>query len=121
MAYLLLVVENADERRARPVEEGRRAMDRMLRYAEALKARGVFRACDALEGDARAARVTHRNGKRAVVDGPFTESKEIVGGYFLIDCASREEAVALASECPATEWATIEVREIGPCWEGSQP
>jgi len=63
-------------------------------------------------------RVEVRGGKRTLIDGPFAESKEIVGGFFLLDCRTKEQAIAIASECPATEWATVEVREIGPCWEG---
>jgi hypothetical protein len=51
-----------------------------------------------------------------VLDGPFAEAKEMVGGFFLLDCATREEAVAIARECPAAEWATVEVRATGPCY-----
>jgi len=58
-----------------------------------------------------------RGGKRNVVDGPFTEAKELVGGFFLLDVKTREEALALAGECPASQWATLEVRETGPCYE----
>jgi hypothetical protein len=74
---------------------------------------------DSLTSDARGVRVRVRGGKRTVVDGPFTEAKEIVGGFFLLDGITKDEAVAIASECPATEWATVEVREIGNCWEGN--
>ena len=56
------------------------------------------------------------NGKRTLVDGPFSEAKEMVGGYFLVECASREDAVAIAGAIPAAEWATVEVREFGPCF-----
>jgi hypothetical protein len=51
-----------------------------------------------------------------VLDGPFAEAKEMVGGFFLVDVPTREEAVALARECPAAEWAEIEVRALGPCY-----
>ena len=61
-------------------------------------------------------RTEMRNGKRSMVDGPFAEAKEIVGGFFLLDC-TREQALAAATECPAAEYATIEVREVGPCWD----
>ena len=61
-------------------------------------------------------RVKVRDGKPMLIDGPFAESKEMVGGYFILDCATRDEAVAIASEVPAAEWATIEVREFGPCF-----
>jgi hypothetical protein len=60
-------------------------------------------------------RLSMRAGRQSVVDGPFTESKEIVGGFFLLDCPTREQALRLAADCPAAEWATIEVRETGPC------
>ena len=62
-------------------------------------------------------RLSVHEGRRKVVDGPFTEAKEFVGGFFLLDCPTREQALGLASECPAAEWATIEVREVGPCYE----
>ncbi len=119
MPYLLLIVEPAEQRRSRPADEGRLAYERMLGFTENLRRRGVLRASDSLKSDAEGVRIAVRGGKRVVVDGPFAESKEIVGGFFLLDCRSKEEAVAIAAECPATEWATVEVREIGRCWEGS--
>ena len=57
-----------------------------------------------------------RAGQRRLLDGPFAEAKEMVGGYFLLDCATRDEAVAIAAQCPAAAWATVEVRETGPCY-----
>ncbi|MNT98770.1 YCII-related domain protein [compost metagenome] len=50
------------------------------------------------------------------MDGPYAEAKEMIGGFFLLTCDSREEALALAAECPAAQWATVEVRELGPCF-----
>jgi hypothetical protein len=47
-----------------------------------------------------------------VVDGPFTESKEVLGGFYLVECASKEEAVAWAAKCPGAAYGTMEVREI---------
>lgn len=119
MPYLLLIVEDPDTRRNRTPEEGHQAYDRMLRFTEGLQSRGLLKASNSLRADAEGVRVRVRGGKRALVDGPFTESKEIVGGFFYLDCDSKAEAVAIASGCPATEWATVEVREIGPCWEGN--
>jgi len=60
--------------------------------------------------------VTMRGEKSMVRDGPFAEAKEMIGGFFLLDCATRAEAVAIAAECPAAEWCDVEVRETGPCW-----
>lgn len=120
MAYMLLVVESGENRRSRSVEEGRLAMERMLHFDTSLKARGLCKASDSLRSDAEGVRLQVRGGKRTVSDGPFTESKEIVGGFFLLECRTREEALAIAHECPALEWgAIVEVRETGPCYEGN--
>jgi hypothetical protein len=115
MAYLLLIIEPKGQRHERGVEAGRIAFDHMIRYAESLKARGVLAGTNSLKSDG--VRLTVNDGKRAVVDGPFTEAKEMVGGYFLVDVETRDEALALAAECPAAEWAAVEVRETGPCYE----
>ncbi|HEY4447736.1 MAG TPA: YciI family protein [Steroidobacteraceae bacterium] len=115
MSYMLLIVEPQGQRRSRTAEDGRDLYQRMLDYTESLKARGVLLASDSLRS--RAARVSTRAGRQSVLDGPFAESKELIGGFFLLDCATRDEAVGLAAECPAAEWATIEVREIGPCYD----
>jgi hypothetical protein len=58
-----------------------------------------------------------RAGRPQVVDGPFAETKELVGGYYLLNCETQAEATAIAAECPAAEWATVEVRRIGTCYE----
>ena len=109
---MLLVMEPVGQREARPVLDGKVLYDRMVTFGESLKARGVLKAYDSLGSN----RVAVRDGKRSVIDGPFAEAKEIVGGFFLLDC-SREDAIRYASECPAAEFASIEVREVGPCWE----
>jgi hypothetical protein len=117
MSYMLLILEKSEDRRSRGLDAGREAYASMMRYGEGLKARGILKASNALRSDALGVRLSERDGARTMVDGPFTESKEIVGGFFLVDCATREEAIALAGECPAAAWATIEVREIGTCFE----
>jgi hypothetical protein len=114
MSYMLLIMEPHGQRAARTAEEGTRAYERMLEFAASLKARGLLRATESLRtGGVRVA--THA-GKRTRVDGPFAETKELVGGFFLLDCADAEQAIAIAGECPAAEWATVEVRELGPCY-----
>jgi hypothetical protein len=115
MAYMLLVVEQPGQRATRSMDEGRDEYQRMLDYSESLKADGVLIASHSLGSDA--VRLDMRAGKARVVDGPFTEAKEIIGGYFLVNCATRDEALAIARACPATEWATIEVRPVAPCYE----
>jgi len=115
MAYMLLIVEPKGQRRERGREAGEAAYQRMLDYSGSLEARGMLVASNSLKGEA--ARVDKHNGSTRVLDGPFTETKELIGGFFLIDCATRAEALELAQQCPASEWATIEVREVGPCYE----
>lgn len=118
MAYLLLIVEPRGQRAARTPEEGQQAYAQMVRFAEGLKARGLLKAVESLRSDSEGTRVRVRDKKSTLLDGPFAESKEMVGGFFLIDCATKEQAIAIASECPAAEWATVEVREVGPCFLG---
>ena len=116
MNYMMLIVEPPGQRVERGVEEGQKVYARMLRYADELKERGVLRGVESLATDSRGVRVQVRDGRPRLVDGPFTEAKEMIGGFFLIDVATRDEAVAIASACPAAEWATVEQRETGPCW-----
>ena len=118
MAYLLLILEPRTQRRSRSPEEGQQAYAQMVHFGEGLKARGLLRASESLRSDSEGVRVTVRDGKPTLLDGPFAESKEMVGGFFLLDCETREQAIAIASECPAAEWATVEVRELGPCHAG---
>jgi hypothetical protein len=116
MSYMLLIVEPVGQRRERTEDEGRALYDSMLKFSADLKARGLLTVSQSLRSDAEAVRIQVRQGKRTLTDGPFAEAKEMVGGYFLLTCKTREEAVAIATECPAAQWATVEVREFGPCF-----
>lgn len=116
MAYLLLVMEPVEQRGQRTEEEGREAYRQMAEFAETLKTRGVLRAVESLTSMKDAARVTSAQGDTRVIDGPFAEAKEMIGGFFLIDCETHAQAVAIAAECPAAKWCTIEVRKVGPCY-----
>jgi hypothetical protein len=114
MSYMLLIVEAQGQRSTRSDAEGRAVYQRMVDYAQSLEARGVLLGVNSLKRES--ARLVKHGGKASVVDGPFTEAKEFIGGYFLLDCASFEQARAYAEQCPAAEWATIEIREVGPCY-----
>jgi hypothetical protein len=119
MSFILLVVEKPGDRQAISAAEGHRRYDRMVAFGKGLGPR--LRAVESLLTDAGAVRVSKRGGRTATLDGPFAEAKEMVGGFFLLDVATRDEALAIAKDCPAAEWATIEVREAGPCWAESDP
>lgn len=116
MSYMLLIAEQHGQREERGLVEGQKVYAQMQRFAEVLKARGVLLGVESLANDARGVRVQVRGGRQHLVDGPFTEAKEMIGGFFLLDVATREQAIAIAAECPAAAWATVEVRETGPCW-----
>ncbi|MDI1261474.1 YciI family protein [Aquabacterium sp.] len=117
MPYMLLVVEPVDQRLSRTEAEGREAYASMVRFGANLKERGLLLSSESLKSQHNAARVEVRGGTSRVVDGPFAEAKEMIGGFFLLDCQTRDEAIAIAKECPAAEWCTVEVRALAPCYE----
>ncbi|MCA8253285.1 YciI family protein [Burkholderia sp. AU31624] len=116
MSYMLLIVEPTEQRAERTLDEGQALYARMVDFAETLKERGVLRGVESLERAERATRVQVRDGETRLLDGPFAEAKEMVGGFFLVDVATREEAIEIARQCPAAQWCTVEVRAVGPCF-----
>ena len=88
------------------------AVERMMAYNEELSKAGVLLALDGLHAPAEGTRVAFASGKATATDGPFAEAKEVVGGYWLIDVKSKDEAVAWASRCPAGDGDVIEIRRV---------
>lgn len=120
MKYMLLMMEPVGQREARTKAAGQDVYARMVRWGESLQNRGLLLAAESLASLARASRLQKRGGHLHVTDGPFPETKEMIGGFFLIECASQEEAMAIARECPAAEWLTVEVRRVvSGCFEES--
>lgn len=117
MTYALLVVEPLGQRSTRSDAEGREAYGSMVRFSEQLKERGLLSVSQSLKTGTSDARVKVRGDSVIVTDGPFAEVKEVMGGFFLLNCETRQQAIEIARECPAAQWATIEVRELGPCFE----
>jgi hypothetical protein len=113
---MLLIVEPVGQRAERDEAEGKAVYGQMLRFGESLKQRGLLLASQSLLSTKDATRVQRREGKSLLIDGPFAEAKEMIGGFFLLDVATRDEALVIAQECPAAEWCTVEVRELGPCF-----
>ncbi|MGC2620265.1 MAG: YciI family protein [Acidobacteriaceae bacterium] len=88
-------------------------MEKMGQYNQSLGEAGVLVALDGLTPPATmSARVTFKDGQSKVTDGPFTEAKEVVGGYWIIDVKSREEALAWAARIPGTDSEMVEVRRM---------
>jgi len=88
------------------------AVAEMMKYNEDLGKAGVLLALDGLHPPSMGARVTFAGGKAAISDGPFAEAKEVVGGYWMIQVRSREEALEWAARCPARADDTIEIRQV---------
>jgi hypothetical protein len=84
----------------------------MMKYNVDLTEAGVLIALDGLQSTSKGARVTFYDGKAEATDGPFTESKEILGGFWMINVASKEEAVAWALKCPGDGSEMIELRQV---------
>ena len=109
--FMMLIYPNITEEQ---YEQGVSAEDAALMntFNESLTQAGVLLALDGLHPASKGARVTVSGGKKTVTDGPFTEAKELVGGYWLIDVKSKEEAVEWASRAPIDEGDVIEVRQV---------
>ena len=88
------------------------AVRRMMEYNDSLQKAGILLTLDGLHPPSAGARVTFDSGRAMVTDGPFAEAKEAVGGYWMIQVKSREDAVAWAMRCPASPGDTIEVRQV---------
>lgn len=86
----------------------------MGKFAGELAAQGKLHGGSPLHPETEGTRVRGDGPGQSVTDGPFSETKEVIGGYFLVDCESREEAVALARRCPHNRIGVVEVREIIP-------
>ena len=115
MRYLLLI--GHDERGGKNLSEAEHQalFTAYQKYEKDLKQAGVHLGGEPLQPTTKALRITSEGGKRKVLDGPFSESKEIIGGYVIIEVNSHQEAVEWAGRCPAAQlgpWCYVEVREI---------
>jgi hypothetical protein len=112
MRFMMLMIPLGYETAPPDVKHDPERMAAMMRYNEALRDAGVLITLDGLHPPSMGARVTFAAGKPVVMDGPFTESKEVLGGYWMIDVESREAAIEWAKKCPASENEIIEIRQV---------
>jgi hypothetical protein len=89
-----------------------KAVEEMMKYNRSLQQAGVLLALDGLHPPSMGARITFSGGKPKVSSGPFPEANEVLGGYWMIQVDSKEEAIEWASRCPASDDETIEVRQV---------
>ncbi len=112
MKYMLLLASNPADEPAPDDEAFGPYMGEWNAYSQALVEAGAMVAGEALQGIETASTVQVRDGKRIVTDGPFIESKEVIGGYYVIDVANLDEALDWAAKIPNSHFGTIEVRPV---------
>src|SRR3979411_657853 len=112
MRFMMLMIPKGYEKAEPGVMPDAKAVAAMMKYNESLQRAGVLLALDGLHPPSMGARVSFSSGKPKVTDGPFAEVKEVLGGYWMIEVKSKEEAVAWASRCPATDNEVIEIRQV---------
>ena len=112
MRFMLLMIPKGYETAAPGVVPDAKEFARMMKFNESLQKAGVLLALDGLHPPSTGARVSFAGGKPKVTDGPFAEAKEVLGGYWMIDVKSKDEAIAWASRCPGSENEVIEIRQV---------
>jgi len=112
MRFMMLMIPKGYETAEPGAMPSAEAVAAMMKYNESLQEAGVLIALDGLHPLSMGARVTFSSGKPKVTDGPFIEAKEVVGGYWMIQVKSKEEAIEWASRCPASGNETIEIRQV---------
>src|SRR3981189_2364861 len=112
MRFMMLMIPLGYETAPPDIQLDPERVRAMMKYNEALKNAGVLITLDGLHPPSTGARASFAGGKPLWTAGPFTEAKEVLGGYWMIDVKSREEAIAWAAKCPASENEIIEIRQI---------
>src|SRR5713226_657228 len=112
MRFMMLMIPKGYESAAPGAMPTPEQVAAMSRYNETMQKAGILLTVDGLHPPSTGARVSFEGGKPKVTDGPFAEAKEVVGGYWMIQVKSRDEAIEWAKRCPASENETIEIRQV---------
>lgn len=112
MKYMLLIHDDEKAWGALNSDAQRQIMSEYRRFTEAIRASGHYRAGSQLQPTSTATSVRVRNGKRLVTDGPFAETREQLGGYYLVEAKDLDEAIGLAERLPSARMGTIEIRPL---------
>ena len=114
MNYLLLIYSNEAEVQALGEAGLKKISDEYMEFTKSIVQAGQFKAGDRLKPISTASTVRVRNGKAAITDGPFAETREQLGGYYLIEAKNLDEATAIAARIPGARIGSIEVRPVWP-------
>jgi len=112
MRFLMLMIPKGYEQAKPGTMPDAKAVAAMMKYNQELQKAGVLLTLEGLHPPSMGARVSFPGGKPKVTDGPFTEAKEVVGGFWMIQVNSKAEAIEWASRCPASENEVIEIRQV---------
>ncbi len=112
MRFMMMVIPENYESATPDAVPGAEAVAKMMKYNKALQKAGILLALDGLFPPSSGARISYADGKPTVTDGPFAETKEVIGGYWIIQARSREEAIEWAKRAPMSNNEVIEVRQI---------
>ncbi|KAA0227493.1 YciI family protein [candidate division KSB1 bacterium] len=112
MRFMMLMIPKGYETAAPGTMPDAKAVEAMMKYNEELQNAGVLRSLEGLHPPSMGARVSFAGGKPMVTDGPFIESKEVLGGYWIIEVKSKEEAIEWAKRCPGSDNEVIEIRRV---------
>jgi len=112
MRFMMLVIPKGYESAKPGTMPDPKAVSAMMKYNEQLQKAGILLALDGLHPPSEGARVSFSGGKAKVTDGPFSEAKEVIGGYWMIQVKSKEEAIEWATRCPMADNEIIEVRQV---------
>jgi hypothetical protein len=112
MRFMMIMIPKGYEQAKPGTMPDPKAVEAMMKYNEALQKAGILLALDGLHPPSMGARVSFSGGKPKVTDGPFAEAKEVVGGYWMIQVKSREEAIQWAMRCPGGDNEVIEIRQV---------
>ena len=112
MRFMMLMIPGGYENAAPDKMPDPKAVEAMMKYNKQLQESGVLLALDGLRPPSAGARVSFKDGKPSVTDGPFAEAKEVIDGYWMIQVKSKEEAIEWAKRCPASSNEVIELRQV---------
>ena len=112
MRFMMLMIPKGYETAAPGAMPDAKAVEAMMKYNESLQKAGVLLALDGLHPPSMGVRVSFSGGKPKVTDGPFAEAKEVLGGYWMIQVKSKEQAIEWAKRCPASNNEVIEIRQV---------
>ena len=112
MRFMMLMIPKGYEKAAPGTMPDAKAVEAMMKYNTELERAGVLLTLDGLHPPSVGARVSFAGGRPLVTDGPFIETNEVLGGYWMIDVPTKAEAVAWAMRCPAGENEVIEIRQV---------